>query len=130
MWAYFLSFCLEAAKRAFFWWAGGGRGSGALIKNLGTGPAYFTAYVVGYYVSEGSNAVYLPATPKRMGTVFIGAKKSVTVAVSGHDGSPATGTTAVDLDLTASEADAVGTLTAYADGTTQPLCVKRQLQPR
>jgi hypothetical protein len=98
-------------------------GGETLIQNTGHGAAYFTAYVVGYYLYTGANAVYLPATPTRLGTVFIGARKSVTVPVSGRDGIPATGATAVDLDLTASEATAAGTLTVYADGTPQPALV-------
>jgi PKD repeat protein len=98
-------------------------GGRVVLRNAGAGAANFTAEVVGYYLYTGSDAVFLPATPRRLGTVTIGAKRSVTLAVSGKNGIPATGTTAVALDLTASEATAPGTLAAYADGTPLPFLI-------
>jgi hypothetical protein len=98
-------------------------GGTAVVENTGAGPAYFTAEVVGYYLDGGSDSVFLPATPRRLETVTIGAKRSVTLAVSGKNGIPATGTTALALDLTASGATASGTLAAYADGTPLPFLI-------
>ena len=73
------------------------------LENAGPGSAYFSASVVGYYLFTGSESVFLPPTPRRLGTVSIPANRSVTLAVAGQNGIPATGTTAVALDLTASE---------------------------
>ena len=98
-------------------------GGKEVVENTGAGSAYFTAEVVGYYLYTGSGAVFRPATPRRLGTVFIPANKSVTIPVAGKDGIPATGTTAVALDLTASEATAPGTVAAYADGTALPFLI-------
>ena len=98
-------------------------GAKEVIENAGAGSAYFTAEVVGYYLYTGSDSVFLPAAPRRLGTVFIPANQSVTMPVAGKDGIPATGTTAVALDLTASEATASGTVAAYADGTALPFLI-------
>ena len=76
--------------------------------------------MVGYYLYTGSDSVFLPATPKRLDTVTIGAKRSVTLPITGRNGIPATGATAVAVNLTASGATASGTIMAYADGTTLP----------
>ena len=98
-------------------------GGKVVLENAGAGAAYFTAEVVGYYLYTGSDAVFLPATPRRLGTVTIAANRSVALTVSGKNGIPATGTTGVALDLTASEAAASGTLAAYADGTPLPFLI-------
>jgi PKD repeat protein len=122
----------QAAVNGDYWYRGqqvtrlvmiSADGGKEVIKNAGAGSAYFTAEVVGYYLFTGSNSVFLPATPRRLGTVFIPADKSVAVPVAGKDGIPATGTTAVALDLTASEATASGTVAAYADGTALPFLI-------
>ena len=104
-------------------------GGKEVIQNAGAGSAYFTAEVVGYYLFTGSNSVFLPATPRRLGTVFIPANQSVTVPIAGKDGIPASGTTAVALDLTASEATASGTVAAYADGTALPFLISVSYAP-
>jgi hypothetical protein len=99
-------------------------GSGQVeLKNAGGGAAYFSASLVGYYLDTGSDSVFLPVTPRRLDTVTIGAKRSVTLAVTGRNGIPATGTSAVAVNLTASRATAPGTIMAYADGTALPVPV-------
>jgi hypothetical protein len=98
-------------------------GGKAVLENAGAGAAYFTAEVLGYHVIDGSTSVFLPATPRRLGAVTIAADRSVALTVSGKNGIPATGTTGVALDLTASEAAASGTLAAYADGTPLPFLI-------
>lgn len=95
-------------------------GTPAVLKNVGPGSAYFTASVVGYYAYSGSAAVFLPRTPQPLGTVTIGARRSVTMAAAGRIGIPAADTTAVAVNLTASRATAAGTITAYANGTSLP----------
>ena len=93
----------------------------AVLANLGSGSAYFSASVVGYYDGYASGAsVFLPSTPRRLDTVTIGAGRSVTLAIAGRNGIPATGTAAVAVNLTAAGATASGTVTAYADGTARP----------
>lgn len=91
-----------------------------IVGNAGRGAADFTADVVGYYVPGGSDAVFLPATPHRLLQVKIAGKHFVKLVVGGKNGVPATGTTAVSLNVTASGATANGSVTAYADGTTRP----------
>jgi len=93
------------------------------LENINPSPVsvWFTAQVVGYYLPGGSAAVFLPAaTQSRLDTVTIGARSSAAFKVSGQDGIPASGTTAVAVNLTGYAATAPGTLTAYADGTTLP----------
>jgi hypothetical protein len=104
-------------------------GGKAVLENQSAGTANFTAEVVGYYLDTGSDAVFLPATPRRLGTVFIPANQSVTMPVAGKDGIPATGTTAVAVDLTASEATESGTVAAYADGTALPFLISVSYAP-
>lgn len=90
------------------------------VENDGAGAANFTASVVGYYFLNGSAAVFLPATSNRLARITIGARKSVKLAVTGRNGVPARGSTAVSVNLTSSGATASGTVTAYADGTKLP----------
>jgi PKD repeat protein len=90
------------------------------VDNDGAGAANFSAYVVGYYVSGGNAAVFLPAAGQRLARITIGAKKSARLTVVGKYGVPARGTTAVAVNLTASGTMASGTVTAYADGTKLP----------
>jgi len=92
------------------------------LDNVGSGAAAFTVQVVGYY-QAGSTAgsVFIPAPPAvRMLSVTIAGKHRVKLAVAGKNGVPVTGTTAVEVNLTASAATANGSITAYADGTSTP----------
>ena len=99
-------------------------GASAVLENAGPGAAYLSASVVGYNVDNypfgKTGSVFLPATPRRLDTVTVGAKRSVTLAVAGKNGIPATGTSAVAVNLITSQAKATGTITAYADGTALP----------
>jgi hypothetical protein len=93
-----------------------------VLANVGSGAAAFTVQVVGYY-QPGSTAgsVFIPASRAvRMLSVTIAGKHRVKLAVAGKNGVPATGTTAVQVNLTASAAAANGSITAYADGTSMP----------
>jgi hypothetical protein len=101
----------------------------AVVANMSNGPAYFSAYVVGYYVYLGSDSVFLPAAPHRLATVTIAARHSVKLPVSGRNGIPAKGTTAVAVNLTASRATAAGIVTAYADGTALPGLISLSYAP-
>jgi hypothetical protein len=92
-----------------------------IVSNASTGTASFTADVVGYYTTPaGVSGMFFPAKATRLLTVTIAAKHSVKLAVAGKDKVPATGTTAVMVNLTASGETANGSIAAYADGTTRP----------
>ncbi|MFJ9808104.1 hypothetical protein ACIRTB_07730 [Streptomyces sp. NPDC101158] len=68
------------------------------------------ADAAGYYATDGSGATYRPVTPTRLmdtraglgvPKAKVGAQKSVTLKVAGNGGLPATGVTAVVLNVTA-----------------------------
>ena len=103
---------------------GGVSGNPVMLDNLSSGSAYFTAEVLGYRVVDTSTSVFVPATPRRLGAVTIAANRSVALTVAGKNGIPATGTTAVAVDLTTTAAaTASGTIAAYADGTALPFLI-------
>lgn len=93
------------------------------VENDGSAGADFTAFIVGYYVPDTTDAVFLPATSHRLVKIAIGARKSAKLVIGGKNGIPAKGTTAVSVNLTASGASAAGTIDAYADGTKRPSLV-------
>jgi hypothetical protein len=96
-------------------------GGQVIVSNASTGAVSFTADVVGYYTNPaGVSGMFLPAKAARLLTVTIAAKHSVKLAVAGKDKVPATGTTAVMVNLTASGETANGSIAAYADGATRP----------
>jgi PKD repeat protein len=91
------------------------------LKNVGSGTATFSAQVVGYYSAASSaGSIFLPSPRARVLDVSVAARHSVKLQVTGKNGIPAAGTTAVSVNVTATGASAPGTLTAYADGTTRP----------
>lgn len=94
----------------------------AVLENVSKGSAFFTADVVGYYTypAKMPGSVFLPATPTRLLKVTVGGKHWVKLPVIRKNGIPATGTTAVAVNVTEAGATAAGTFTAYADGTTRP----------
>jgi hypothetical protein len=64
--------------------------------------------------------MFLPAKAARLLTVTLAARHSVKLMVAGKDSVPATGTTAVMVNLTASGGTANGSIAAYADGAARP----------
>jgi len=92
----------------------------AVLANVSGGAADLSAQVVGYYVFQGTGSVFIPSPRVRILDVRVAAKHGVKLPVSGRNGVPASGTTAVQVNLTATGASAGGSITAYADGTARP----------
>jgi hypothetical protein len=92
---------------------------------------HLLADVVGYYTSSAISTAgrTIALTPARLfdtrepgpvaGKVAVGA--TVAVAVTGHGGVPATGVSAVVLNVTATDADAAGFVTVHPGGVARPL---------
>jgi uncharacterized delta-60 repeat protein len=103
----------------------GANGSVSLFTYAG---AHLIADVAGYFTPGGG---FTPLTPDRIldtrspGTGYNGAKPgpgaTVAIQVAGAGGVPATGATAVVLNVTATEADGPGFVTAWPSGSVQPL---------
>jgi PKD repeat protein len=93
-----------------------------VLENASRESTFFTADVVGYYTypAKAPGSVFLPATPTRLLKATVGARQWVRLSVTRKNGIPATGTTAVAVNLTEAGATATGTFTAYADGTPRP----------
>ncbi|MFJ9741435.1 hypothetical protein [Streptomyces sp. NPDC101166] len=86
------------------------------------------ADVAGYYVTDGSGATYRPVTPDRLMDTRsglgvrkgkVGPDASVTLQVPGKGGIPATGVTAVVLNVTATAPTAGSFVSVYPSGTTR-----------
>lgn len=93
----------------------------AVLGNESAGTAVYTADVVGYYTAANlPGSVWLAASPDRLARITIPARHSDRILIAGKDKVPGTGTTAVQVNLTATGATAGGTITGYADGTPRP----------
>ncbi|MFJ3926609.1 hypothetical protein [Streptomyces sp. NPDC090022] len=84
------------------------------------------ADVAGYYTTDGTGSTYKPITPTRLMDTRegLGASKAkvaggtnVTLQVTGKAGIPATGVTAVVLNVTATEPTTASHVSVYPDGT-------------
>jgi len=93
------------------------------------GQTDLVADIAGYYTLDKAGSTYVPDGPNRMldtrhGTGGItgpvGAGQSVSLQVTGVDGVPATGVTAVVLNVTATEGTENGYLTVYPNGSGVP----------
>ncbi len=89
--------------------------------------AHIVVDVLGYYAPATSGAGrFNPVTPARLidtrdaGNAKVAANGTVAVQVTGRGGIPATGVSAVVVDLTGTDATVPGYVTAYATGSTQP----------
>jgi YVTN family beta-propeller protein len=91
--------------------------------------SYFETSTGSATVTARLTAAYTPVAPVRVldtrnGTGGysspVGAGKSISLQVTGQDGVPATGVSAVVLNLTATGSTANGWVVAYPDGTTRP----------
>jgi hypothetical protein len=101
------------------------------LYNSGPGTADFIADLAGYY-EYGTASVFLPAPqPVRLldtrtgkGTAGHIAKlqpgQTLTLPVAGQVSAPTAGVSAVEINLTATNATAVGYISAYPDGTPRP----------
>ncbi|NUS09925.1 MAG: hypothetical protein HOY69_00690 [Streptomyces sp.] len=86
------------------------------------------ADISGYYTSDGTGAAYSNLGPRRLmdtrsGTGVaagpVGAGQYVSLQVTGHNGVPATGVTAVVLNVTATGPTSSSFVSVYPDGTTR-----------
>ena len=92
-----------------------------VLHNGSKGSASFTADVVGYFNSYGTGSVLLPSTPYRLLDVKIAAKQTTTLRISGKNGLPSSGISAVAVNLTESGATRSGTVLGWADKTARPV---------
>ncbi|MFJ9575222.1 protease pro-enzyme activation domain-containing protein [Streptomyces sp. NPDC101191] len=98
--------------------------------NAGSGTTHFIADISGYYSTEAGGGTYVPKGPARIldtrygvgraGTSPVAGKGTVSLTVAGAGGVPATGATAVVLNVTATAPQSGGHLIAYPSGTPQP----------
>ena len=98
-----------------------------VLHNASRGSADFTADLAGYYNLGGTGSVFVPSQRRIMDTATgtgtggviakIRPKQIIRLQISGKNGIPATGISAVAVNLTASGASAAGFIEAYPDGT-------------
>ncbi len=98
------------------------------IYNL-AGTTHAVADLEGYYTTD-AGSLYDPVTPVRVldtrnaigipTRTPIGANKSIKLQIAGTHGVPATGATAVVLNVTATASTAGGDFTVFPDGTARP----------
>jgi YVTN family beta-propeller protein len=88
------------------------------------------ADLAGYYTTSGAGASFVPVGPVRLldtrnGTggydAPVGQAQSIGLPITGVDGLPATGVTAVVLNVTATSPTTSSYVTVYPDGTTRPV---------
>ncbi|MER5520065.1 PKD domain-containing protein [Streptomyces sp. NPDC002763] len=101
-----------------------------VLRNAGKASANLVADLVGWYGTSTGGSEFLPVTPARIlntrtgtGTgkvARIAAHATLRLKVTGAHGVPATGVTAVDLNLTVPAPSGNGYLVAYPDGTARP----------
>ncbi|MFI8966067.1 protease pro-enzyme activation domain-containing protein [Streptomyces sp. NPDC053493] len=100
------------------------------LYNAGGGTVHFIADISGYYSTEAGGGTYMPTGPARIldtrsgigraGTSPVAGKGTVTLTVAGAGGVPATGATAVVLNVTATAPKSNGHLIAYPSATARP----------
>lgn len=100
------------------------------VQNYSTGDIQLVADIQGYYLSgpaadPGSFSTLAPTRILDTGTSLgasgpVGPSGSISVQVAGSGGVPASGASAVAVNLTVLSANASGNLTAYPDGATKP----------
>ncbi|MEU2618913.1 PKD domain-containing protein [Streptomyces sp. NPDC007157] len=99
-----------------------------VLRNAGKGSANLVADLVGWYGTTAGGSEFLPTAPARVLNTRTGTGKVARLAahatlklkVTGAHGVPATGVTAVELNLTVPSPSGNGYLVAYADGTPRP----------
>ncbi|BBA96109.1 putative cell wall binding repeat 2-containing protein [Actinacidiphila reveromycinica] len=100
------------------------------LVNASSGTVHFVADAFGYFSTDPSGATYYPVGPARVldtrskigvtTTTPVKANGTVALKVAGAGGVPASGATAVVLNVTATGEQAAGHLIAYPGGTTRP----------
>jgi hypothetical protein len=93
------------------------------------GSVNLVADLEGYYATDTTGSAFIPAGPARMldtrnGTgapqAPVGPGGTIGLQITGTDGVPSTGVTAVVLNVTATDPTASSYVTVYPDGTTRP----------
>ena len=100
-------------------------GTGGKVSVFTQSGAHLVVDVVGYYAAPtGTAGRYTALPPARLVdtrlTTKVGAQGTVVVPVLGRSGVPSAGVSSVLVNLTATEADGDGYLTAFASGTVRP----------
>ncbi|MEU6480896.1 protease pro-enzyme activation domain-containing protein [Streptomyces sp. NPDC047017] len=100
------------------------------LYNSSGGTVHFIADVSGYYSTQDGGSTYLPTGPARVldtrgaigvpGRTAVAGHGTVSLTVAGAGGVPATGATAVVLNVTATAPAAAGFLIAYPNGASRP----------
>ncbi|MDH6578396.1 S53 family peptidase [Kitasatospora sp. MAP5-34] len=100
------------------------------LYNGGPGSTDLVADLFGYYTSDPTGATYTAAGPTRVldtrqavgrtGKDPVAPQSEVSLPIAGQAGVPATGVSAVILNVTVTEPTANGYLTVYPSGTTRP----------
>lgn len=98
--------------------------------NAGGGTTHFIADVSGYFTTEAGGSTYVPKGPARVldtrngtgrpGTAPVAGKGTVSLQIAGAGGVPATGATAVVLNVTATAPTSTGHLISYPSGASRP----------
>lgn len=101
-----------------------------VLNNSSNGSADVTADLAGYYTYLGTTSVFLPAQRRILDTLTgtgtggiiakLGPGHTATLQISGKNGIPATGISAVAVNLTASNAATGGFIEGYPDGASRP----------
>ncbi|SEG31971.1 Pro-kumamolisin, activation domain [Actinacidiphila yanglinensis] len=100
------------------------------LYNASSGTTHLVADVFGYYSTATDGATYYPTGPTRVldtrskvgvtTTTPVKSNGVLSLQIAGAGGVPATGATAVVLNVTATGQTSTGHLIAYPDGTTRP----------
>ncbi|MFF7986570.1 PKD domain-containing protein [Streptomyces sp. NPDC007901] len=92
-----------------------------VLHNGSKAAANLVADLAGWYGTTANGSEFLPVTPVRvLKTAKLAAHATLKLKVTGAHGVPATGVTAVDLNLTVPSPAGSGYLVAYPDGTSRP----------
>ncbi|WP_181139470.1 protease pro-enzyme activation domain-containing protein [Streptomyces sp. Ru71] len=107
-----------------------GKDGSVNLFNASNGTVHFVGDVAGYYSTEAGGSTYLAKGPNRIldtrsanGVTTrtpVAGKGTVTLQVAGRGGVPATGATAVVLNVTATAPTSSGFLIAYPSGAARP----------
>ncbi|MFF5975575.1 hypothetical protein ACFY7C_29110 [Streptomyces sp. NPDC012769] len=85
-----------------------------------SGSVDLLADVAGYFTTDGSGSAFKPMTPTRVMNTSVGPGKTVTLPIAGTSGIPATGVTAVVMNVTAVAPTATGYVSVFPDGAPRP----------
>ncbi|MGW5419141.1 hypothetical protein [Streptomyces sp. NPDC003943] len=85
-----------------------------------SGSVDLLADVAGYFTTDGLGSAFNPIAPTRVMDATAGAGGTVTLQVAGKAGIPATGVTAVVMNVTAVAPTATGYVSVFPDGTPRP----------